>query len=95
MLPAWVMGFADGTETGTYLALDLGGTNLRVCNVVLLKEGRKYDMIQSKYRLVCDCSTIRFLTLARCSTDWDWRRTIRLHCRLFGQFLERQQGYHA
>jgi len=57
MLPAWVMGFADGTETGTYLALDLGGTNLRVCNVVLLKEGRKYDMIQSKYRLVCDCST--------------------------------------
>ena len=52
MLPAWVMGFADGSEHGAYLALDLGGTNLRVCVVVLEKEGRKFDMIQSKYRLV-------------------------------------------
>jgi hypothetical protein len=52
MLPAWVMGFPDGTEKGPFLALDLGGTNLRVCEVVLFKEGRKFDMIQSKYRLV-------------------------------------------
>lgn len=52
MLPAWVMGFPDGNEKGPFLALDLGGTNLRVCEVVLLKEGRKFDMIQSKYRLV-------------------------------------------
>ena len=76
MLPAWVMGFADGSEVGAYLALDLGGTNLRVCNVVLSKEGkfvsrkegRKYDMIQSKYRLVplyfrhfADCSPMLFV----------------------------------
>jgi hexokinase len=53
MLPAWVMGFPDGTEEGAFLALDLGGTNLRVCEVTLLREGRKFDMIQSKYRLVC------------------------------------------
>ena len=46
------MGFADGTEAGAFLALDLGGTNLRVCEVVISKEGRNYDMIQSKYRLV-------------------------------------------
>lgn len=52
MLPAWVMGFPDGTESGAYLALDMGGTNLRVCEVVLLKDGRKFDMIQSKYRMV-------------------------------------------
>ena len=52
MLPAWVMGFPDGTESGTYLALDMGGTNLRVCEVVLMNEGRKFDMIQSKYRMV-------------------------------------------
>jgi hexokinase len=52
MLPAWVMGFPDGTESGAYLALDMGGTNLRVCEVVLMKEGRKFDMIQSKYRMV-------------------------------------------
>jgi len=51
MLPAWVMGFPDGTESGAYLALDMGGTNLRVCEVVLLNEGRKFDMIQSKYRM--------------------------------------------
>jgi hexokinase len=52
MLPAWVLGFPDGTEEGAYLALDMGGTNLRVCEVVLFKEGRKFDMIQSKYRMV-------------------------------------------
>ena len=52
MLPAWVMGFPDGTESGPFLALDMGGTNLRVCEVTLLPEGRKFDMIQSKYRMV-------------------------------------------
>ena len=52
MLPAWVMGFPDGTESGAFLALDMGGTNLRVCEIVLMKEGRKFDMIQSKYRMV-------------------------------------------
>jgi hexokinase len=52
MLPAWVMGFPDGTESGAFLALDMGGTNLRVCEVVLIKESRKFDMIQSKYKLV-------------------------------------------
>ena len=53
MLPAFVMGFADGSESGVYLALDLGGTNLRVCAVDLDRPARAFDMIQSKYRLVC------------------------------------------
>jgi len=52
MLPAWVMGFPDGKEKGPFLALDMGGTNLRVCQVVLLGDNRKFDMIQSKYRMV-------------------------------------------
>lgn len=53
MLPAWVIGFPDGNENGAFLALDMGGTNLRVCEVVLIKDNnRKYDMIQSKYRMV-------------------------------------------
>lgn len=52
MLPAWVMGFPDGKEKGAFLALDMGGTNLRVCEVVLLGDNRKFDMIQSKYRMV-------------------------------------------
>lgn len=29
MLPAYLPELPDGTETGTYLALDLGGTQLR------------------------------------------------------------------
>lgn len=39
-----------GEEKGEYLALDLGGTNLRVCLVTLLGEG-KFEVTQTKYRL--------------------------------------------
>lgn len=79
MLPAWVMGFADGSEHGAYLALDLGGTNLRVCVVVLEKEGQKFDMIQSKYRLVfCGPSFTNFI--ARGAANGDWRTIVRI-CR--------------
>lgn len=35
---------------GEYLALDLGGTNLRVCLVTLQGEG-KFEVTQTKYRL--------------------------------------------
>ncbi len=31
MIPSFVTGVPDGSEKGTYLALDIGGTNLRVC----------------------------------------------------------------
>ena len=51
MNPTWVMGFPDGYETGTYLALDMGGTNLRVCEIILLEEKGEFDIIQSKYRM--------------------------------------------
>lgn len=51
MIPTWVMSFPDGSETGTFLALDLGGTNLRVCEITLLGDG-KFDNSQSKYRIV-------------------------------------------
>ncbi|ORY86936.1 glucokinase, partial [Protomyces lactucae-debilis] len=39
MIPTYVVDVPDGTETGTYLALDLGGTNLRVCSVTLNGDG--------------------------------------------------------
>ena len=45
------MGFPDGYETGTFLALDMGGTNLRVCEIVLLEAKGEFDIIQSKYRM--------------------------------------------
>lgn len=50
MIPSWVMEYPDGSETGDYLAIDLGGTNLRVVLVHLLGN-HKFDMEQSKYHL--------------------------------------------
>lgn len=47
----WVLGFPDGQETGTFLALDMGGTNLRVCEITLTKEKGGFEIIQSKYRM--------------------------------------------
>lgn len=50
MIPGWVMDFPTGKESGDFLAIDLGGINLRV---VLVKLGgdRTFDTTQSKYRL--------------------------------------------
>lgn len=50
MIPGWVLDFPTGDETGDYLAIDLGGTNLRVV-LVKLRGNRKFDTIQSKYSL--------------------------------------------
>ncbi|SOV08659.1 probable hexokinase [Ustilago sp. UG-2017a] len=50
MLPAYVFGWPSGDELGSYLVLDLGGTNLRVCHVVLKGAG-KFEITQSKFRL--------------------------------------------
>lgn len=47
----WVMGFPTGYETGTFLALDMGGTNLRVCEIVLSDRKGEFDITQSKYRI--------------------------------------------
>ncbi|KAL7272332.1 hexokinase [Rhizina undulata] len=51
MNPTWVIGFPTGDETGTFLALDMGGTNLRVCEVELPEGKGMYDIYQSKYRI--------------------------------------------
>ncbi|KAK4105896.1 hypothetical protein N658DRAFT_492410 [Parathielavia hyrcaniae] len=51
MNPTWVMSRPTGHETGTFLALDMGGTNLRVCQVTLTEQKSEFDIIQSKYRL--------------------------------------------
>ncbi|CCF60361.1 hypothetical protein KAFR_0J02970 [Kazachstania africana CBS 2517] len=50
MIPGWVMEYPTGTESGDFLAIDLGGTNLRV---VLIKLGgdRTFDSTQSKYKI--------------------------------------------
>lgn len=50
MIPTYVFGFPTGEEKGDFLALDLGGTNLRVCLVHVQGDG-KFELTQSKYRL--------------------------------------------
>lgn len=50
MIPTFVFGWPTGEEVGEYLALDLGGTNLRVCLVTLQGQG-KFEVTQTKYRL--------------------------------------------
>ncbi|KZT12617.1 uncharacterized protein LAESUDRAFT_718896 [Laetiporus sulphureus 93-53] len=50
MIPTFVTGVPDGSETGTFLALDLGGTNLRVCEVTLLGN-HQFRIRQQKYRV--------------------------------------------
>lgn len=48
MIPSYIQSIPTGAETGTFLALDLGGTNLRVCEVTLLGDS-KWTMKQQKY----------------------------------------------
>lgn len=58
MIPSFVTGVPDGTETGTYLALDLGGTNLRVCAVKLNGDG-SFKMTQEKYKVYVRAGMLR------------------------------------
>ncbi|CAG8745193.1 15625_t:CDS:2, partial [Racocetra persica] len=48
MIPSYVSRLPTGAETGTYLSLDLGGTNLRVAAVTLVGEG-KADVEQKQF----------------------------------------------
>jgi len=48
--PTFVTGVPNGSETGTFLALDLGGTNLRVCEVVLNGD-KTFSLRQQKYKV--------------------------------------------
>jgi len=51
MAVTWCMGFPTGYEQGNYLALDMGGTNLRVCEIKLPEEKGEFEIVQSKYKL--------------------------------------------
>ncbi|KAF9329048.1 glucokinase [Podila minutissima] len=50
MVPTYVVGRLDGSETGSYLTLDVGGTFLRVVFVELLGQG-KFNARHKKYRI--------------------------------------------
>ncbi|WEW56741.1 glucokinase [Emydomyces testavorans] len=46
-IPSYITSVPDGTEKGVYLAVDLGGTNIRVCSVSLNGDST-FDMTQRK-----------------------------------------------
>ncbi|KAF9346417.1 glucokinase [Mortierella sp. NVP85] len=50
MISSYVLGRLDGTEVGSYLALDVGGTNLRVVSV-RLTGGGQISTRQTKYKI--------------------------------------------
>ncbi|KAL3423085.1 hexokinase [Phlyctema vagabunda] len=49
-IPSYITSVPTGYEQGTYLAVDLGGTNLRVCSVALNGDGT-YSVKQSKLQI--------------------------------------------
>lgn len=58
MIPGWVLDYPTGKESGKYLAIDLGGTNLRVV-LVTLNGNSTFDSSQSKYKLPHHMRTTR------------------------------------
>ncbi|KAJ2799297.1 hypothetical protein H4S07_005473 [Coemansia furcata] len=58
MIPTYVSGRPTGKETGTFLALDLGGTNLRVCQVTL-KGDTTYSLVQQKFTITQEAKESR------------------------------------
>lgn len=56
MAVTWVLGLPNGREQGSYLVIDLGGTNIRICWITLLGGGR-HEMIQDKYHLPQELKT--------------------------------------
>ncbi|KAH7137913.1 hexokinase-domain-containing protein [Dendryphion nanum] len=53
MNPTWVFGLPSGKEKGTYMAVDLGGTNLRVCKITLHGNSASspHTLDQEEYKL--------------------------------------------
>ncbi|KAJ2316420.1 hypothetical protein H4R23_003531 [Coemansia sp. Cherry 401B] len=58
MIPTFVNRRPTGTETGSFLALDLGGTNLRVCRVTLNGD-TTYELAQQKFTITQEAKSSR------------------------------------
>ncbi|OZJ06091.1 hypothetical protein BZG36_01136 [Bifiguratus adelaidae] len=56
MIPSFVTALPTGQEQGTYLAMDLGGTNLRITAVQLLGDG-KIELIEEKRKVTKELQT--------------------------------------
>ncbi|KAK5696816.1 hypothetical protein LTR97_008120 [Elasticomyces elasticus] len=53
----WVLGSPTGHERGSFLTMDLGGTNLRVCWITLKGQDAETEIIQEKYLLPTELKT--------------------------------------
>lgn len=62
----WVMGFPTGEERGQYLTLDMGGTHLRVCDVILAGRNEHVQTSQAKFKIPGD------LQNAEADDLWDY-----------------------
>lgn len=51
MYVTWVLGFPTGKEEGSFLTVDLGGTNIRVCYVSLQGSHKDIGIKQHQYKL--------------------------------------------
>ncbi|KAJ2759073.1 hypothetical protein IWQ56_005839, partial [Coemansia nantahalensis] len=58
MIPTFVNRRPTGKETGRFLALDLGGTNLRACQVEL-RGDTTYDLVQQKFTITQEAKESR------------------------------------
>lgn len=47
----WVPSFPSGRELGRYLTVDMGGTNLRICDVTLKERKGEFEQTQKKFKL--------------------------------------------
>ncbi|KAI7902280.1 uncharacterized protein BX663DRAFT_512346 [Cokeromyces recurvatus] len=54
MIPSYVTGYPTGNEKGTYLALEISGVDIYVCQVKLKGEGGKLAINQYQYKIPDD-----------------------------------------
>ncbi|TKX25491.1 hexokinase-1 [Elsinoe australis] len=57
MNETWVHGFPSGKEAGSFLTIDLGGTNIRVCWITLTGKRGDHKIEQSSYQLPGEIKT--------------------------------------
>ncbi|KAK8122611.1 hexokinase [Apiospora sp. TS-2023a] len=57
MEATWVLGYPSGKEAGSFLVVDLGGTNLRICWITLKTNAQPTEMEQKRYALPASIKT--------------------------------------
>lgn len=57
MEATWVLGYPTGKEEGSFLVVDLGGTNLRICWITLKTNAQPTEMEQKRYALPASIKT--------------------------------------